>query len=266
MTGFSERFDDCRQSGEWHVPILTPCCKCSGYLSAATLLRLNDRAMGYGLLGYVSLWLLVSLVTLWFGPYSGVWAVVIVVAALYRLQDLVFASLDNVFGLTKRGDKWRALPATAPVVINLLNIIQVIVIFALAYQNLPGGGSAAFRGPEQTNLSGPFGFLYLSWTTLFPPGSGYTPTTATTRSLVMAESTSGLLIIGLTLAVLVARMPSRNEQPTPTGTPSPVLPAHDGEAARRYIRDLTVIIAATLVAGVLGGFVGGILAGMTIFG
>ncbi|MBB3754009.1 hypothetical protein FHT44_006531 [Mycolicibacterium sp. BK634] len=152
--------------------------------------------------------------------------------------------------------------------INLVNIVQVIVVFALAYQKLPGGGPDAFNGSDQTPLSEPFSFLYLSWTTLFPPGSGYQPTSLTTRLLVMAESTSGLLIIGLTLAVLLSRMPSRGEHTAQQNSaqPPPQQPGQDVQAARQRVTELTAIIACILVAGTLGAFTGGVLAGIAVLG
>ncbi|MBB3606083.1 hypothetical protein FHT40_005772 [Mycolicibacterium sp. BK556] len=263
MPKLAERIEDCKKSRNGSVAVLTQFCQYSVIFSAATWLGLNDSVKGRRHLAYVGVWMVGLLALLKFGPFTGVAAFVVVVAGLYRLQDLVFASLDNVFGLTRRGDKWRSVPAGTSVVINLLNIIQVIVVFALAYQNVHGGGNDGFEHKDLPDLTDPFSFLYLSWTTLFPPGSGYQPTSLGTRLLVMAEGTSGLLIIGVTLAVLVARMPPRT-QPEPPESSSTHPPQPTGDT--RLVQDMTAMIALILAATALGGFTGGVLAGIQIFG
>lgn len=246
---------ECRPAVPWKDHILTPLCMLSGYVSAATWLDLNESKKGSGRLeGYVIFWLVFLFALLVFGPASGCIALVFAWLGMYRLQDLVLASLDNVFGLTERGIKWQRRQGVGPVVIAVWNILQVIVIFALAYQNLAGARPGAFEGPSH-GPSGHFGFLYLSWTTLFPPGSGYTPISTTARVLVMAESTSGLLIIVLTLAALLS---SRNDPPAQDSAPPP--PPPDDPHQSIGILDIASILVCTLAAGVLSGFVGGIFA------
>lgn len=195
-----------------------------------------------------------------FGPAFGWFAAAV---AIYRFQDLVFASLDNVFGLTPRGERWRERPGVSPVVIALWNIVQVIVIFALLYQIIAHHGVGVFEGPkgDERRPSTPFGFLYLSWTTLFPPGSGYTAISGTARGLFMAEGASGLLIIGLTLAALVSRIGNDQTSPATATAPSPPPPATVLDM-EKYAK----IVLYSLLTSVVAGFVGGVLAAMLIFG
>jgi hypothetical protein len=236
----------------------------SGCVSAATWLDLNESEKGSSKLeSYVLFWLgfLSSMLVL--GPDSGGGALMIAGFGIYRLQDLVFASLDNVFGLTKRGNTWKRRSGVGPVVIALWNIVQVILIFALLYQNLAGGGRpGVFEAPSRpaVELSGWFSFLYLSWTTLFPPGSGYTPASTTARVLVMAESGSGLLIIGLTLAALISGIDKRQRR---SMRPPPPPPPSIGI---REIRDIAIIGFFSLGAGVVAGFTVGLLVGMLTSG
>jgi len=134
-------------------------------------------------------------------------AIAFAVVGVYRLQDLVLASLDNVFGLTMRGEVWKLRANTGPVILALWNIVQVIVIFALFYQTLAIFDLCAFEAPGHEALpSGSFNFLYLSWTTLFPPSSGYVPMRGLSQGLVLAQSATGLLLVGLTLAALISRL------------------------------------------------------------
>jgi hypothetical protein len=251
--------------------IVTGFCTLSGWLSLATLLPLDSKEKGNdGLEAYVLGWLvfLCSLLFLgpcllqFLGPAWGWLALAFALLGMYRLQDLVFASLDNVFGLTPRGIKWQSRPGVGPAVIAVWNIAQVIVIFALGYQNL--AGTDAFEGTSlhPHGPSGPFGFLYLSWTTLFPPGSGYTAISTPARVLVMAESGSGLLMIGLTLAALLSKIDkSPQVEETP---PSRRIPLDSDTVTR--IRNFAIIIFCVLGAGVVAGFTVGVLAGMLTFG
>jgi cytochrome b561 len=71
----------------------------------------------------------------------------------------------------------------------------------------------------------------------------------------MAESTCGLLVIVLTLAALLSR--TNNPQP-----PRPPDPPHNDTG----IANIAMVIGCSLVAGVLSGFAGGILAGMVTRG
>jgi hypothetical protein len=261
--GVAQRLAECGpEEGPWKDHILTPLCVVSGWVSGSTWLNLKDNKEEQGsrrLEAFVVGWLVVLCLLLFLGPASGCLAVAFAWLGMYRLQDLVFASLDNVFGLTQRGTKWKNRSGVRPAVIALWNIVQVIVIFSLGYQNLAGGGTDVFEGPPRhpSGPSGSFGFLHLSWTTLFPPGSGYTAISTPARVLVMAESASGLLIIGLTLAALLSRI----DKDEPPQGPVPPPPPPDPHTVAR-IRNIAIIIFFSLSAGVVAGFTCGVLAGM----
>jgi hypothetical protein len=121
-------------------------------------------------------------------------------AAFYRLQDLLFASLDDVLKLTDRARDCWAPNREYPIVMGLINIVQSILIFAIAFQTLAGS-----QGLKLCSISSRFAFLYLSWTTLVTLGSGCAPVTAMSRSLIMAETGTGLVLVGIVLAVFVSR-------------------------------------------------------------
>jgi hypothetical protein len=241
----------------------------SGLVSLATLLDLNDSKypeQNRRLQVYVWGWLAFLGCLLFFGPplwrlFGPAFGWFAAVVAIYRFQDLVFASLDNVFGLTPRGVRWQERPGVSPVVIALWNIVQVTVIFALLYQIIAHYGSGVFEGPkgDEHGPSTPFGYLYLSWTTLFPPGSGYSAISGTARGLFMAEGASGLLIIGLTLAALLSRM--GNDQTSPaTGTAPTPPPSASVLDMEKYAK----IVFYSLLTSVVAGFVGGVLAAMVL--
>lgn len=264
MGYFADRWRECRACDSPKDLFVTPLCVISARISAATLLNLNRSKRGYSLECYALVWLISLWLMLTTDSVSGVGRFLILALGVYRLQDLVFASLDNVFGLTMRGEDWERLPPATPVLINLLNIVQVIVIFALFYRNWPDAGHDGFSGDQLNALPGKlgFGFLYMSWTTLFPPGSGFTPIHTATRWLIMTESVTGLLIIGLTLAALLSRDDnSTQEARLPANTPTPT-----NGVRIREIRDIAFIIACLLVAAAVTGFAGGVLAGMLFSG
>jgi hypothetical protein len=266
------RYAECRPVDPPKEHVVTGICKVSGWISLATLLPLDRKSEGKrsgGLEGYVVLWLIALVLMLFGGPSSGCWAVTWAWVGLYRLQDLVFASLDNVFGLTERGMRWqkRSDGGVGPVVIALWNIVQVIVIFALAYQNLAGHGDGVFEGPkaDSTGPSGHFGFLYLSWTTLFPATSGYTAISPTARWLVMVEGASGLLIIGLTLAGLLSRLKDEKTSGGSTASTAPSTEIPNADPAKP-IRNFWIISFFSVSTGVVAGFTVGVLFGMLTFG
>lgn len=262
----ADRLEECRPVKPLKDVVVTPLSMISARFSLATWMCLNPTKKGYELELYALIWLGLLWYLLSVGPVTGTFRVLILGAGIYRLQDLVFASLDNVFGLTKRGEQWKDdLPGAAPVVINLLNVLQVIVIFALFYQNWPGAGPDGFWGDKGHTETLPgnlgFGFLYLSWTTLFPPGSGYTPIHPVTGWLFMAESVCGLLIIGLTLAALLAGV--NKPAPGPTAATPPVQRSVIGTWE---VRDIAIIIVCAVVTGVVAGFTCGVLVGVLTSG
>src|ERR1700733_1137849 len=119
-------------------------CCWSHKVSVATWFDLdrNERHVHY----YVLFWLIVLILILIFVPTSGWPGWVLVGFAFYRLQDLIFSTLDNVFQLTTRSirsDKY----VLTPVVLALVNIIHIVLIFADAYLILTGHNPRSFSNP-----------------------------------------------------------------------------------------------------------------------
>jgi hypothetical protein len=270
--GVKQRYRECVPGCPPKEHIVSGFCMLSGWLSLATLLPLDTKKKrNSGLEGYVVGWLVFLCLLLFLGHHllqflgpGWRWlATAYALIGIYRLQDLIFASLDNVFGLTQRGIRWQKRPGgEGPAVIALWNIAQVIVIFALGYQNLAGRGPGVFEGPPRSDPDGPPGapsdFLYVSWTTLFPPGSGYTAISWPARMLVMAESASGLLIIGLTLAALIARI---DKSPDEANEAVSATEPADTDAIGR-LRNFAIILFFVVATAILIGFICGVLAGM----
>jgi hypothetical protein len=122
---------------------------------------------------YVLFWLAGLIAILLVGPTTGWPRWFMLGIVLYRLQELMFATLDNALGLTKRARR-PDLPAymwPTPLLLSLVSIIQVVLIFAIAYLVLIGQNRAAFVSPP----SSPLDAFFLSWISLPPLGGGATP-------------------------------------------------------------------------------------------
>jgi len=151
---------------------------------------------------YVLIWLAGLSAILAFGPITGRPRFVMLGIVLYRLQELMFATLDNAFQLTKRARR-AELPAyewPTPLLLALVSIIQVVLIFAVAYLILTGQNPAAFSH-QPISRSGEF---FLSWISLPPLGSGATPLSRMARVLTIAEETTGLLLIVIAIGRFLA--------------------------------------------------------------
>jgi hypothetical protein len=142
---------------------------------------------------YVLFWLAGLSAILAFGPTTGWPRFVMLGIVLYRLQELIFATLDNAFQLTGRA---RQRPNDAymwptPIVLALVSIIQVVLIFAVAYLMLIGQNRAAVTPPP----SNPFDAFFLSWISLPPLGGGATPLSTMARALTITEEATALLLV-----------------------------------------------------------------------
>lgn len=152
---------------------------------------------------YVVAWLVALGLLLFIGPSSGPWALVAVGVAFYRLQDLVVSTLDDALGLTGRAEQFGRFSATTPILISLVNIVQVVLVFAIADLVLLGDLGRAFE--TAVNVSSRFDYLFLSWNSLPPLGSGYGPATAMARGLAITESATGMLIIVIAVTRFLSR-------------------------------------------------------------
>jgi hypothetical protein len=146
---------------------------------------------------YVLIWLAGLSAILAFGPTTGWPRWFMLAIVFYRLQELMFATLDNALKLTKRARR-PDLPAynwPTPLLLSLISIIQVVLIFAVAYLILTGPNPAAFSH-QPISRSGEF---FLSWISLPPLGGGATPLSRMARVLTIGEEATGLLLVVISI-------------------------------------------------------------------
>lgn len=174
-------------------------CELSAYFSISSRVGWdNDERK---LQDYVAAWLVLLCLLLAFSPTSivAVWLVMFV--AFYRLQDLLFSSLDNALELTDKGGRFGGFHWRTPILIALVNIIQVVVIFAIAYLELTGHPRTSFN----PKVSGRFGYFFASWNVVPPLGSGTMPVTLMARSLSITESAVVLLLVVIALSRFLSK-------------------------------------------------------------
>jgi len=178
---------------------LTFVCWLSRKCSPATWFDLDSKEWKIQL--YVLGWLVGLSAILFFGPTTGWPRFVMLGIVFYRLQELMFATLDNALQLTKRARrpnpdyKW-----PTPLLLALVSIIQVVLIFAIAYLILIGQNRAAFAGPP----SNPGDAFFLSWISLPPLGGGAAPLSTMARVLTIGEEATGLLLVVIAIGRFLA--------------------------------------------------------------
>ena len=162
---------------------------------------------------YVLLWLLALALLLFVAPERavapsgkqplGLLGWLILGAAFYRLQDLLFASVDDALDLTStyvRFD-WRGR-----IVLLLVNLIQVVLVFAIAYVVIIGHDIVpAALQTTHSHLD----YLVVSWNGLPPLGSAPPTQLEKAPALTMAEAGVGLLIVVIAVSAFVGRHPDR---------------------------------------------------------
>ena len=189
-------------------------CCWSRKLSPSTWFDLdkNERLIHY----YVLFWLIALILILVFVPSSGWLGSVLVGLAFYRLQDLIFSTLDNALMLTKR-----SIPSVGyrltPVVLALINIIQIVLIFAIAYLVLTGHNPASFSNRP----TGRFGEFFLSWISLPPLGGGASPQSTMAQVLTITEEGTGLLIIVIAIGRFITAYSDRPGTASHSSLPVP---------------------------------------------
>lgn len=146
----------------------------------------NSSFYGFYVLGWLALLLVVLIVV----PMSGILGLAVGSLALYRLQDMLLGTIGDVFASQPYEGPW-----ASKVAIVIVNIVQVVIIFAIAY--LVFTPNNAFSPPV---LPGRFDHFYLSWTGLLPLGSAFAAETLSAKILVMSESGAGVLLILIALS------------------------------------------------------------------
>jgi hypothetical protein len=180
-------------------------CHVSSWLSLCRLCFIKDRglheerqwAIHVYVLAWMGglLWLLVS------APMGGWWPFLAPGIAFYRLQDLLLSSMVDALSLRSTFGKY---DSRARVLIVLVNVVQLVVIFAIAYRYcLDTPVSKAFKDVQDLNT--PFNYLFLSWANLPPLGSGNAPLTFRARVLSMAETASALLLVVMALSAFLGK-------------------------------------------------------------
>jgi hypothetical protein len=151
---------------------------------------------------YVLFWLAGLSAILALGPTTGWPRFFMLGIVLYRLQELMFATLDNALKLTERARRKNnhACVWPTPLLLALVSIAQVVLIFAIAYLILIGQNPAAFANPP----SSPFDALFLSWISLPPLGGGATPLSTMARVLTITEEATGLLLVVIAIGRFLA--------------------------------------------------------------
>jgi hypothetical protein len=179
---------------------LTFACRISRECSPVTLFKWDSEEWKIQL--YVLFWLAGLSAILAVGPTTGWPRWFMLAIVLYRLQELMFATLDNALMLTdiaRRPDrptyKW-----PTPLLLALVSIIQVVLIFAIAYLVLIGHNPAAFAQPP----SSPFDAFFLSWISLPPLGGGATPLSTMARALTITEEATALLLVVIAIGRFLA--------------------------------------------------------------
>jgi hypothetical protein len=181
--------------------IATGIIRFSDRISAARVIawltarKRNSDFYGYYVLGWtvLLLWLLI------YAPMSGNRGLAVGSLALYRLQDMLLGTIGEAFKIClHRGSaKICEYPGStrSKVAVVVINIMQVVIIFAIVY--LVFTGRSDFRPAVPP---GRFGYFYLSWNSLPPLGSGFVPKTLPARIIVTIESGVGILLIVVALS------------------------------------------------------------------
>jgi hypothetical protein len=184
-----------------------------GYWLLKLLTRLHDsdglRNQFYG--GYIFGWLLALGAILMFAPPSGFWGLAFGGLALYRLQDLLIGSVGDALEFHDFAGTWQVRTVQA-----IVNIIQVVTIFAIAYLVFTSSNSFS-----PTEPSGRLGHFYLSWSCIPLLGSGFMAETFGARWLVMIESAAAVLLTVIALSRFLAGLPRPKSTRPSANTPPP---------------------------------------------
>jgi hypothetical protein len=154
---------------------------------------------------YVRLWLvgLILCTILW--PKSGAAGLILLAIAFYRLQDLLFSTLDDALGITGR---FRLAGGTTKVLIALVNIVQIVLIFTIAFSVLTTKG-------DWGHLPVRFGTRYsfiISWSSLTPFTVNTNANDSLTWVLTMVESAIAVVILLVALGRFCSLLGSSGSQ------------------------------------------------------
>jgi hypothetical protein len=166
---------------------------------------------------YVGLWLVGLIICTILWPKSGAAGLILVAIAFYRLQDLLFSTLDDALSITGR---FRLSGGTTKVLIALVNIVQIVLIFTITFSVLTTKG-------DWTHPPVPFGTrssFILSWSSLTPFTVNTNANDSLTWVLTMVESAIAVVILLVTLSRFLS-LPSSSGDQDNAAPPEPATPS-----------------------------------------
>ncbi len=158
------------------------------------------RASWWAVELYVVAALILSIAIWLFAPPGTPIGFALVGILFMRQLDMVATQLRIVL-IDTGTPGWGLLNVRRSLLLGLLNLLQVILVFAAADRILATHSfcsDSCGQSPESA-----LGFLYLSWTTI-TLGSGYRPIDAVGKSLVMAEVTCAVITLVILVGWLVS--------------------------------------------------------------
>lgn len=162
---------------------------------------------------YVGLWLVGLIVYTVLFPKSGALGLVLLVIPFYRLQDMLFSTLDDALGITGR---FRSAGGTTKVLITLVNIVQIVLIFTIAF-------SVLTTKEDWAHPPLPFGTrscFILSWSSLTPFTVNTNANDSLTWTLTTVESAIAVVILLVALSRFLS-LPSLSGNQDNTAPPEP---------------------------------------------
>ena len=140
-----------------------------------------------------------------FGLRHGPLSLLLVLVAFYRLQDFMLSTVDQALQLTGKRN-WPDSGFAAPILISLVNLCQLILVFAIAYQGLIG--TTSFTGSFNDHPhGGRVNALYLSFRSVPPLAGGDVAVSGLARSLSVAEAGCALVMLAVTLSRFLSASP-----------------------------------------------------------
>jgi hypothetical protein len=155
---------------------------------------------------YVLFWV-VALVVMWqlSGSGDGL-KVAFVVLAVWRWIEVFTTGLGVVLDQVEQ-ERARSLITIA------IYGLQITLVFAILDRLLAASSDSITR--HGTQATGAFDFLYISWTDMTTLGNDYSVHSVAARALQMATTTSGVLLLGVLVAVGVNKIARRLDDESP---------------------------------------------------
>jgi hypothetical protein len=211
---------------------------------------------------YVGIWVVVLIGLTSFVPKSGIAGLVLLAIGFYRLQDLLFSTLDDALGITGR---FRLAGGMTKVLITLVNIVQIVLIFTIAF-------SVLTTKEDWAHPPLPFGTqscFILSWSSLTPFTVNTNASDSLTWTLTMVESAIAVVILLVALSRFLSLPSSSDNQgntalskPATVSIPGKISPPANSKAKARattqphHGRPVSWVAVGTMMAGFLLGGIG----------